>query len=146
MNKLLESLERETNYCYTENHALAHKSTLSAVYDMFALGAAYRQRSVEDRINLFKKALDEDEVLALKCLFYARDVRGGQGEREFFRNCIRWLANYKPEVVIRNLDNIPEFGRYDDLYCLIDTPAEEAMWNYLKQETKKGIEELNKIF
>ena len=77
-NTFLDSIKREMNYTETENSGISHKSTLDAVYDMFALGGAYRSRSDEDCILLFKKALEEDEELALKCLFYLRDIRGGK--------------------------------------------------------------------
>lgn len=117
-NSFLDSLKRETNYTKTENDGVAHKSTLNAVYDMFALGGAYRNRTDEDCILLFKNALEENEELALKCLFYLRDVRGGQGERRFFRVCFKWLAKEYPEIALRNLINIPEFGRWDDLYSV----------------------------
>ena len=66
---------------------MTHKSTGNGVLDLFAMGAAYRHRSDEDCIFLFKKAFEEDEVYALKCLFYLRDARGGQGERRFWRVC-----------------------------------------------------------
>ena len=46
--------------------------------DLFALGAAYRTRNDEDCILLFKKAFEENETYAMKCLFYIRDVRGGK--------------------------------------------------------------------
>lgn len=78
MNSFLDNLTNETNFNRTQNGALAHKSTRSMVYDMFALGGAYRQRSDEDCILLFKNALEENESLAMKCLFYLRDVRGGK--------------------------------------------------------------------
>lgn len=78
MNSLLNSLKQENNVVLTENGATAYKSTLNNVYDLFAFGGAYRQRSDADRILLFKKALAEDESLAMKCLFYLRDVRGGK--------------------------------------------------------------------
>ena len=77
-NTFLDSLKRKTNYTLTENGAVTHKSTLNAVYDMFAFGGAYRNRSDEDCIFLFKNALEENEELALKCLFYLRDIRGGK--------------------------------------------------------------------
>ena len=78
MNTFMNLLENANNFKRPENGALAHKSTRSGVYDMFALGAAYRSRSEEDCILLFKNAFEENETLALKCLFYIRDCRGGK--------------------------------------------------------------------
>ena len=78
MNTFMDSLVRTTNFTETENSAVAHKLSLNKVYDMFALGGAYRNRTDEDCILLFKNAIKEDETLALKCLFYLRDVRGGK--------------------------------------------------------------------
>lgn len=77
-NSLLNGLKVATNYNRTENGSIAHKSTLSAIYDMYALGGAYRNRTDADCILLFKNALEENEELAMKCLFYLRDVRGGK--------------------------------------------------------------------
>lgn len=141
-NSFLNTLKEKTNYKLTENGGVAHKSTLDAVYDMFALGGAYRNRTDEDCILLFKNALEEDENLALKCLFYLRDIRGGQGERRFFRICLNWLAKEYPEVVIRNLENIAEYGRWDDLYCLVNTPVEKDMFNYMKEQFFLDMESL----
>ena len=139
MNKFLNGLKEENNYTLTENGALTHKSTLNGLLDLFGMGAAYRSRSNEDCIILFEKAWDEDPVYALKCLFYLRDVRGGQGERRFFRVVLHWLACNKPEVVKRNLCYIPEYGRYDDLYVLIDTPVESDMWSFIESEIRQGL-------
>ena len=85
MNTFLNGLKEATNIDYTENGGTTRISTMSDLYDMFALGGAYRTRSDEDCIVLFKKAYKENSVYALKCLFYLRDVREGQGERRFFR-------------------------------------------------------------
>ena len=102
MNTFMNGLNAATNYGYTENGAVKYKSTLNPVLDMFAMGGAYRNRSDEDCIVLFKKAFKQNETLALKCLFYLRDVRGGQGERRFFRVVFKLLAkNYTDRV--RNL-------------------------------------------
>ena len=77
-NTFMENLTNATNFMVTENGALAHKSTRSMVYDMFAFGGAYRKRTDEDCIWLFKNAYEENPELALKCLFYLRDCRGGK--------------------------------------------------------------------
>ena len=55
-NEFLRNLKEQNNYTYTENGAVAHKTTMSNVYDMFAFAGAYRSRSDEDCILLFKKA------------------------------------------------------------------------------------------
>ena len=83
-NSFLDSLKREMNYTETENGGVAYASTLDAVYDMFALGGAYRSRTDEDCILLFKNALEENETLALKCLFYLRDIRRADKENVDF--------------------------------------------------------------
>lgn len=124
-NKFMNGLKNESNYTYTENGALTYKSTLNGLLDLFALGGAYRTRSDADVINLFMKAFAEDEVHALKCLFYLRDVRGGQGERRFFRVVAKWLAREHTDAMKRNLQYVPEFGRWDDLYVFVGTPLEK---------------------
>lgn len=75
---MLNALKKVTNYTRTENGAITHKSTLNKVLDMFAMGGACRSRHEEEIRQMFINAFEEDEVLALKCLFYLRDVRGGK--------------------------------------------------------------------
>lgn len=134
MNQLLNGLQNRSNLTYTENGALTHKSTKSMLLDMFAMGAAYRTRTESDVILLFKNAYEENPEYALKCLFYIRDIRGGQGERRFFRTCYHWLAMTHPEAAQRNMQHIPEFGRWDDLYCLLGTSLEQDMFALLKKQ------------
>lgn len=134
MNQFLNGLKDASNLTYTENGALAHKTTKSKLYDMFAMGAAYRKRSEEDVILLFKNAYEENPEYAMKCLFWCRDVRGGAGERRFFRVCMNWLAKNHPEAAERNLAYVAEFGRWDDLYCFIDTPLANKALEVIKQQ------------
>lgn len=126
MNKLLYNLKQENNFTLTENGALTHKTTMSALLDLFGMGAAYRTRSDEDCILLFDKAFKENPKYALKCLFYLRDCRGGQGERRFFRVVTKYLADNYTEEMCRNLKYVPEFGRWDDLYAFVGTKLEDA--------------------
>lgn len=134
MNTFMNQLNNNMNFKYTENGALAHKRLNSDVYTLFAMGAAYRSRSDEDCILLFKNAYEENAELAMKCLFYIRDCRGGQGERRFFRVCMKWLANEHPAAVKRNLDHIAFFGRWDDLYEFVGTPIERYAFEIIKNQ------------
>lgn len=145
LNSMLENMKEVNNYKYTENGAIAYKSTMNKVMDLFAFGGAYRNRSDDDCILLFKEAFEEDALLALKCLFYFRDCRGGQGERRFFRVCYRWLAKNYPEIARKNLEKIPCFGRYDDIYCLFGTPLEEDALKFIKKEIANGLEILGAL-
>lgn len=134
-NGFIDGLREINNVTYTENGAISLRSTLDAVYDLFALGAAFRQRSEEDIITLFKKAYREDPELAMKCLFYIRDAREGQGERRFFRVCMNWLAKSDDrEAAKRNLQYVSEFGRWDDLYCFVDTPLQNDALELMRQQ------------
>ena len=140
MNKFLNGLTNDTNITRTENGALTHTTTRSDLLDMFAMGAAMRKRSDEDVLLMFRKAFKENPSYALKCLFYIRDVRGGQGERRFFRVCMKDLAKNNTEAAMRNLHHVPEFGRWDDLYVFIGTPLEAAALNFMKEQLALDIQ------
>ena len=139
---LLNALKETTNYTLTENGGVTHKTTNSDLLDMFAMGAAMRNRPVEDVILMFKKAYEENPELAMKMLFYIRDVRGGQGERRFFRECIKWAANNKDiqSSILKNIQYIPEFGRWDDLYSLVGTPFEKDVMRFIKKQLALDVQ------
>lgn len=140
MNKFMNGLVDAANIGYTENHAIKHLTTKSDLLDMFAMGAAMRNRSDSDVILMFRKAYTENPVYALKCLFYIRDVRGGQGERRFFRVVMKDLASLDTAAARRNLRYIPEFGRWDDLYVFVDTPLENDAFNFMKEQLALDVE------
>ena len=134
-NKFMRGLREADNRTLTENGATTYKSTLSGLMDLFATGAAYRNRSEEDCIMLFKKAYDEDPVYALKCLFYLHDIREGQGERRFFKVVYRWLIKYDIEAARRNLIYIPFFGRWDNLiYICYQTKLWDDCLNIIRKQ------------
>lgn len=134
MNTFMNGLKDTFNYTLTENGGVTHKTTKSDLLDMFAMGAAMRNRSDEDVILMFRKAFNENPTYALKCLFYIRDIRGGQGERRFFRVAMKDLAVYNTEAASRNLELVPEFGRWDDLYIFVGTPLEAQAFALIKKQ------------
>ena len=131
---MLEFLKREANKTYTENGAVTYRSTGRDCLDLFATIGALRRESEQEITARFLRAYEEDPDLAMKILFYGRDVRGGLGERRVFRILLRWLAVSKPESVVRNLPYIAEYGRWDDVLVLLDTPCRDETLALLKQQ------------
>lgn len=125
----------------TANGAVAYNSTLDKVYDLFALGGAYRDRNAQDKIDLFTAALGDDQDMAIVCLFYLRDILHGQGERELFKLCLHALALAKPEIFTKELVAlIPEYGRFDDLYCFDCTPVERVAFDVMQEQFLKDLD------
>lgn len=115
------------NKITTENGAIGYETTGTALVDLNFAAASLRNESEREIVNRFMRAFYEDRVLAVKWLFFLRDVRGGLGERRSFRIIIRYLAETDPELVNRLAGIMAEYGRFDDLLCLFDTPVEEQM-------------------
>ena len=131
---MLEFLKREANKTYTENGSVIYRSTGRDCLDLFATIGALRRESEQEITARFLRAYAEDPDLAMKILFYGRDVRGGLGERRVFRILLRWLAVSKPESVVRNLPYVAEYGRWDDVLVLLDTPCRAEALALLKQQ------------
>lgn len=120
-NTLLQGMRAADNFTRTENMAITHRSTLNDVLDFFYHAPARRGK---DNTQLFSKAYAEDALLAIKALFYVRDIRGGGhvGERETFRQGLRYLHTYHRAVFNRLITLIPIYGRWDDILEFVDNP------------------------
>lgn len=140
---MLQYLKQESNKTLTENGAATLKSTLSDCLDLFATIGAIRRESDEEIISRFMRAFTEDKDIAMKLLFYARDIRGGLGERKVFRVILKWLAQNEPKVVCKNLSYIAEYGRFDDLLVLFGTPVEKDMLALIREQLHKDMDALN---
>ena len=140
--KMLKFLKKEANKAYTANGAVTNVSTMSDCLDLFATAGALRNADDSEIVERFIRAFAEDREVAMKILFYARDIRGGLGERRFFRVIMKYLAKNYPEVVIKNIDNIAEYGRYDDILALMDTACEQEAVAYIKAVLTDDMEHM----
>ena len=100
---MLNELKNEANRTLTENGAVTYRSTGSECLDLFASIGALRSAPDQDIIGRFLRAYADDRDLAVKTLFFARDIRGGLGERRVFRVILRWLSVMYPESVRKNV-------------------------------------------
>lgn len=118
----IDALQSEDTY--TENGMVTNSSTLNECVNLFFTIGAMRKQDKERLISTFSKAFNENPLAALKILFWVRDVRGGAGERQIFRDIIKYLVENHPSVVQKNIQAIPYFGRWDDLSVLFGTELE----------------------
>jgi len=143
-----EAAKKMAVFTRTENGAVALNTTGDARLDFFGVAGSLRTAQKERIERLFAEAWKADPLFATKIAFYARDVRGGLGERQTFRTLIRYMAKYHQEALRPNLDLIGVYGRYDDLYSLIGTPMEDEMWAAMKkqfEEDRVNLEQGNAI-
>jgi hypothetical protein len=136
INRLLAGLQNTANETVTENGAITNKSTFDSVLDLFYHAPAKRGQNID---ILFGNAYREDPTLALKVAFYVRDVRGGQGERDTFRNILRWLYKNERHIFEALVPLVPVYGRWDDILEFVDSDAvynlvAETLYNDLDSE------------
>ena len=141
MTQLVNALR--TKNVTTENGMVTNSSTLNAALDLFFTIGAIRQsiNTLDGKQRLiakFESARNEDALLTRKLIFWARDVRGGAGEREAFRTLLRHASFNYPQDVIDNVHLIAEFGRWDDVFSLIGTPTEKSAIDLIVTELKAG--------
>ena len=133
-------MREESKWTKTENGADAKNTTDSALLDMFATIGSMRSRSEDEIIQKFELAFQEDPLGAMRCLFYARDIRGnGLGERRVFRVLLPYIAEKHKSELDKNLRLVPEYGRFDDFYSLIGTQVEDRMWECVKKQLSLDV-------
>jgi len=125
MTTLVQSMQNNT---FTTNGASTYKSSLSPLVDWFFHSGSFRYASKTDILEAWEKVWNANPEAALRLLFYTRDIRGGQGERNAARIVFEHLAtDAKAYPVFESLIHyIPEYGRWDDLFVLFGTPLQSS--------------------
>lgn len=141
-NSFAAAMKSESNKTFTANGATAYSSTGNALLDLFSAVGSMRNAPASRIETMLADGFAEDQLLATKTMFYTRDIRGervGKGERQTFRVMLKWMAKHHPNAVIPNIPLIGVYGRFDDLYTLIDTPCEKDMWAYVKEQFNTDV-------
>jgi|694.fasta_scaffold00062_77 hypothetical protein len=135
----IDALEQQANFDYTENGAVTHKTSLSKCVDFFATGGSIRSWDDSAILNLFTNAFSENQLATVRLAFMFRDVRGGQGQRRPFRIQLKWLAINYPTPTEKLLDLVAEYGRWDDIYSVVDTSLEQYMLDLINIQIQKDV-------
>lgn len=136
MNDLKKELDNRKQ-C-TENGAIGYVTTGKDLLDLNFKASSLRNMSDKEVANLFFKAFYENKLLAIKWLFFLRD-REGMGERKSFRTIIYALNKEHPEIVKELISLIPEYGRWDDLYCLMDGELKNDVVDFIRNQLEVDL-------
>jgi len=116
----------------TENEALGYRTTGKALLDLNFKASSLRNLSELEIYRQFVPAYYENPLLAMKWLFFLRDVRGGMGERRSFRVILKRFVTVHPDLVHALIPITAKYGREDDLWCLLETPLKDDVIDYIK--------------
>jgi len=125
-----------SNDAFTNNGAVTHSTAGNSCLDLFFIAGASRNMSEENIIKLFMRAFREDKIYAVKILFWARDARGGAGEKRFFQVIMKYLAERLPEVHEQLAIHIPTFGYWKDVF-VTESPNDNNL-NWLATQLKEN--------
>ena len=144
MDAIKETLNEDMNYSVTENGALGYHTTGKALLDLNFAVASLRSASEQEIINKFMKAFCEDKILAMRWLFFGRDREKGLGERRLFRVVVSDLAKSNPEMILPVIKLFSEYGRWDDMWCLLDIPAAaEVVYDIVDKQLTEDLKNMN---
>jgi hypothetical protein len=136
MNSFVHAVEEVQLETRTINGMKTFDSSKNALVDLFFSIGASRGK---DLSSDFARALVEDETLALRLLMWARDIRGGAGEREVVRKILINLEKTQPVVLARLLPHLAEFGRWDDLLIFENNDLiKQQAFGLIKQALDNG--------
>lgn len=127
-NELCVNQQKENNFQLTENGAVGYKSTGSLLTDLnFRVSSMRANGITNEDMNIFVQAMREDLEYAIKWLFFARDVRGGMGERNVFQKMYMKYAELYPSEAKATLELVAEFGRWKDVIDIINMDPENKL-------------------
>ena len=138
----VNALKNELNTNVTENGLVGYKSANNILLDFNYKVPSMRRmdnNSLNKEIDRLLDGVEDKEVL-FRYIFYLRDVRGGMGERRVFRAIIKRMAERHMKEVVSLIPLIAEYGRYDDLFVLKDTPYEEDMTYFVFMTLNSDIQ------
>lgn len=133
MTTLFESFNSQG---VTDNGCKTNLSSLDANVDLFGAVGASRGKNIVNLMSAAYNAGDKD--LATRIMLWARDIRGGAGERKLFRDFLVYLEKVDPEQVLRFMHLIPEVGRWDDLLVFTNKKLVDASFEMIRLALNDG--------
>lgn len=133
MNTFVNAISNQ--FTRTENGMVARENSGNVHTSLFFNIGVSRGKNI---IPEFVASLVDNEDLAIRIALWARDIRGGAGERKIFRDVLNYLEVYRFDILQKILPKIPEVGRFDDLFCFVTPEAKHLAYSFIGEELRKG--------
>jgi len=121
----------------TANGMVAYTTSCDNLVNLFFAIGASRGKDITPQ---FERAFQEDKELAIKVALWARDVRGGAGERKIFRDILQYMETNHPEMLEKVIPYVPEYGRFDDLLIFTTKHFKDQAYGLIKEALDAGIQ------
>lgn len=143
-NNFISAMEKTRKSIYnltlTENGAIGHSTSGSKLLDLNFAVASLRGKEDAEITKYFRAAFNENPILAMRWLFYARDIRQGLGERNLFRVCLQDLAKHQQDQLVNALiPLVAEYGRWDDILTLLNTKSKPAVFKAIRTQWRADL-------
>jgi hypothetical protein len=119
----------------TTNGMKAQQNSTHPVVDLFFAAGASRGKNIT---QLFESAYQFDTDLTMKVALWLRDVRGGAGERQLFRDVLVHLEKFHPDMLSKVIPHVPIFGRWDDLLVFKTTAFKHLAYTFIGDALREG--------
>jgi hypothetical protein len=120
----------------TANGAVTHSTSTNFCLDLFFIAGASRFMPEGDIVMKWERARGENRDLAYRILFWARDCRGGAGEKNFFRVIAKHENEFRPSVWSGLSCLIDTYGSWKDYFVV--EPINDDSLNYLSIQLEEN--------
>lgn len=142
MESLKETLNEDMNVSVTENGAVGYRTSGKELLDLNFSVTSLRNMTEDQVRHRFEKAFYENKLLAIKWMFFARDARGGLGERRLFRIGLNFLQRSQPKFAKAVISLVPEYGRWDDLWEMLETPLKDDVIKMVQNQLTLDLDNM----
>lgn len=135
VSKLVNAVRQKDERTF--NNAVTNSTSLNSIVDLFFIAGASRTMPEDEIVKMLAKSWVEDSLLTLKTIFWAGDIRGGAGERRFFRIALKWLNNNFKDSLNKNISLVSYYNRWDSLFGLDNEKVFDLVKNGLMIEKNR---------
>lgn len=138
MNTFTSTWKQNQERVLTENGGVTYDTSANSNVDLFFQIGALRGQGTDRLYRLFAKAYGENQEIATRIMLWARDVRGGAGERKIFRDLLLWMEKNARDTLRLVLPKVPELGRWDDLLVFETSEFQNAAFEMVSAALRAG--------